>query len=156
MESSLLENLRRYIVENNPELVINHQQGYSLALVLKDKIKSIQPMLKQLLDAGTPRYQIAEQCLDAMCADLKPSRANLIKEVLETEFPEEFYKFKEFGVLTYETVNLIEVCNPLFDLHGFNPENMENRFLRYALIAEIHDYLLGLSAFNGKSDGQSI
>jgi hypothetical protein len=49
---------------------------------------------------------------------------------------------KENGTLTYEVINIMEACKGIFSSFDFNNENETNRHLRYAIIGQVHDYLV--------------
>jgi len=142
MQELLKEKLRAYLVSHNPDLLLKLQGNISITNYLNDKVVAVLPMAQQLLEEGRPGYVIEELCLNALTEDLRPSKFNYIQQVLEDEFPEEYQKFKEAGVLTYETMNMVEACASLFESYAFNEANEGNRFLRYAIIAGVHDYLL--------------
>jgi hypothetical protein len=76
-----------------------------------------------------------------MTEELRPSRYQYIRSVIEEEFNSDYERMKENGTLTYEVVNLIETCKSIFNDFGFNSENEANRHLRYAIIGQVHDYL---------------
>lgn len=141
MQSILMEKLRAYITEHNPDLLLKLQGNFSVTQYLEDKVASAMPLVAQLLGEGKPRYIIEELCMDELTADLRPSKFDYLKTVLEEDFPKDYERMSEAGVLTYEVVNLIEACASVFETHGFTEENENDRFLRYAVIAEIHDYL---------------
>lgn len=141
MQSMLMEKLWAYIVHNNPDLMLSLQEDYSVTRYLEEKISAIMPMVAQLLREEKPQYIIEELCLQAMTEDLKPSRFQYIRSLIEEEFNSDYMRMKESGTLTYEVVNLIEACKSIFSDFDFNSENEENRHLRYAIIGQVHDYL---------------
>ena len=141
MQSVLMEKLRAWITEHNPDLLLKLQGNFSVTQYLEDKVASVMPMVQQLLSEGKANYIIEELCVNELTADLRPSKFDYLKTVLEEDFPDDYNRMAESGVLTYELVNLIEACKEVFETHGFSEENEDNRFLRYAVIAEIHDYL---------------
>ena len=142
MQSMLREKLWAFIVHNNPDLMLNLQQGHSVTRYLDEKINGILPLAGRLLAEAKPQYVIEELCLNEMTKELKPSKFLYIRSVIEEDFPNDFQRMKESGVLTYEVVNLINACKDVFESFGFNAENEQDRHLRYAVIAEIHDYLI--------------
>lgn len=142
VQAKLIDILSKYIVDNNPEIIINDRPGNSMIDFVSEKMDSVKPLIDKMEEEGKPQYLICERCVDEMTASLKPSKANYVKEVLAEDFPEDYYRFTEFGILTYETLNLIQRCEALFLTYGFTEDTMDNRFLRYAVIAEIHDYLI--------------
>lgn len=143
MQKVLKEKLRAYLVHNNPDLLLKLQGDKSISNYIDDKVGNVMPTALQLIAEGKPGHAITELCMNELTEDLRPSRFNYLQELLETEFREEYQKFKEAGVLTYETVNMVEACADVFEVHGFSEANEDDRFLRYAIIAEVHDYLLG-------------
>lgn len=141
METVLKEKLWAYIVHNNPDLMISLQESHSLSQYLDEKVSSVMPMVEQFFRDGKPKYVIEELCLNSMTEELKPSRYQYIRTLIEEEFPREYKRMKENGTLTYEVVNLIEVCKDIFSDFDFSSENEANRHLRYAVIGRVHDYL---------------
>lgn len=141
MQTVLMDRLRAYVTEHNPDLLLQLQGNFSVTQYLEDKVSNVMPMVKQLIAEGKATYIIEELCLQEMTADLRPSKFDYLKNVLEEDFPNDYNRMAEAGVLTYEVVNLIEACKSVFETHGFTEENEDDRFLRYAVIAEIHDYL---------------
>lgn len=141
MQSTLKEKLWAYIVHNNPDLMLSLQEDYSVSRYLEEKVSAIMPKVAQLLSQEKPQYIIEELCLEDLTEDLKPSRYQYIRSVIEEEFNSDYLRMKENGTLTYEVVNLIEACKSIFIDFDFNNENVENRHLRYAIIGRVHDYL---------------
>lgn len=141
MRTILLEKLHGYIIDNNPEIMLNLQADFSVKNYLEQKILSIQPFLTELLSTGKPSYIIEELCLNALTADLRPSRFNYLGAVLEEEFEKEFLERRENGTLTYELVTLIGECEPIFESIGFTEVSEHDRHLRYLIIGAIAEYL---------------
>jgi len=141
MQSMLTEKLWAYIVHNNPDLMLSLQEDYSVTSYLENKVAAVMPMAMQFLSEEKPQYIIEELCLQAMTEDLKPSRYQYIRSVIEEEFNDDYLRMKENGTLTYEVVNLIEACKSILSDFDFNSENEANRHLRYAIIGQVHDYL---------------
>lgn len=137
MQSILIEKLRAFILENNPDLVVQLQADYSVSKYLEDKVSTVASLMDQLLAENKPAYIIEELCLNEITAGLKPSKFNYIKSVLEEDFPKEYAALSDSGVLTYETINLVEDCKEHFESFGFSEKNEDNRLLRYAVIAAI-------------------
>lgn len=142
MQSMLKEKLWAYIVHNNPELMVSLQEDFSVTKYLEEKVNGIMPMAEQLLSENRPLYSTIEICLDTMTEELRPSRYLYIRSVIEEEFNLDYERLKENGVLTYEVINLIEACKGIFNDFGFSRENEEERHLKYAIIGQVHEYLL--------------
>jgi len=141
MQTILIEKLRSFLVENAPEKLIALQQDFSVTRYLEDKVYTIMPLAERLAGEGKPPYIIEELCLAELTRDLLPSKFLFIRNILENEFPETYERFREIGVLAYETINLIEACKPVFEKYGFTEENEDDRMLRYTIIGTISEYL---------------
>jgi hypothetical protein len=141
MEELLKEKLWFYIIHNNPDLMFTLQEDYSVLDYLNEKINSVKSILNDMLSDGTPKYIIEEICLNVLTEDLKPSRFLYIRSLLSDEFEKTYAAFQESGILTYEVINLMESCRPIFETIGFTKENEEDPTLRNALIGQIAGYL---------------
>jgi hypothetical protein len=141
MQTILKEKLQAYITTHNPDILLRLQAEQSLTAYVEDRVSAAIPLVMRLLEEGKPGYIIEELALNEMTVPLRPSKFNYLKELLETEFPESFTRFKISGVLTYECINLMETCADIFETFSFNESNEDDRLLRYAVIARIHDYL---------------
>ncbi|MGN6567493.1 MAG: hypothetical protein ACTHJ0_06060 [Flavipsychrobacter sp.] len=143
LEQIIAEKLRSYIIQNNPDLLLRLQEQLGLTKYLEDKVTGISAQLQEWVTAGKPQYIIEELSLDLLTTDLRPSRFNYLKVLLEEEFETSFRRFAEMGVLTYELTNLVDHCYPVFVLYGFAEETEDDRQLRYAAIGAINEYLTG-------------
>lgn len=142
MKEELIEKLRKYIVDNNPEILLSVHVGFSISQYLTDKVDGVMPLVSEFIEAKKPAYIITELVMQQLTEDLRPSKFIYIQNVLEVEFRDSYDQFSEAGVLTYETINMIAACKEIFETFGFSEENEDDRHLRYAIIAEVHDYLL--------------
>ncbi|MXN91159.1 hypothetical protein GR160_07935 [Flavobacterium sp. Sd200] len=142
MVEKLKEKLWAFIVHNNPDVMLNLQKDYSVTHYLDEKVNGILPMVDKLLAEDKPNYIIEELALNELTADLKPSKFLYIRSVLEEEFPDDFKRLSELGVLTSEVVNLIAACMDDFEAFDFSEETYDDRHLRYAVITRVHDHLL--------------
>lgn len=140
MHSKLMEKLRAYILINNPELADWLHADYSMSQYLEDKVMAVMPLLQQLRAEGNPDHSIEELCLNAMTQDLRPSRFQYIREVMENEFPQEYRQLALKGVLTFEIIQILDLCTSVFEIYGFSQETKDSRFLRYAIIVVLHQH----------------
>jgi len=141
MRNILIEKLQWYIVKNNPDLFFNLPDRYSVIQLVTDKVDGVMPFMEALFEAETPPYIIEEQCMNELTADLRPSKFSYIRDILEEDFLQTYSRYQEMGVLTYEIMNMIEACNPVFEKLGFTEENEDDRMLLYAIIGTIAEYL---------------
>lgn len=143
LEQIIAEKLRSYIIQNNPDLLLRLQEQFGMTKYIEDKLASISGQLQDWVSEGKPQYIIEELSLEQLTADLRPSRFNYLKSLLEEEFAASFSRFAEMGVLTYELTNLVAHCWSVFEQYNFSESNEENRHLRYAVTAAVDDYLIG-------------
>ena len=123
MQEMLKEKLWTFIVHNNPDLMMNLQQDFSLTDYLEQKVFNIQPLISQLLAENKPGYIIEELCMAELTKDLRPSKFNYIRGVLEEEFELDFLRIKESGLLTYELINLITESETVLETLGCMKDN---------------------------------
>jgi len=141
MQTLLKEKLWAYIIHHNPELMFRLQEDYSVMNYLDEKVAAVLPTAAQLLSEKRPAYIVEELCLNAMTKELRPSRYQYLRSVLEEDFSDNYEQLKESGTLTYELCNLIECCKGIFDALGFSTDSEDNRQLRYAIIGQVQEYL---------------
>ena len=141
MQEILKEKLRTYIGRNNADLMLNLQQDFSVTSYLEEMVNGIQSLASQLLVENKPGYIIEELCMEEMINNLRPSKFNYIRSVLEDEFEQDFLRIKESGLLTYEIANMISESETVFETLGFTEVNEQDRILRYAIAGMIRQYL---------------
>ena len=140
MQETLIVKLRQYIFENNLDLVIALQEKNNVESYLKEKVLSVETLLTQLLIEDVPGYIVEERCMDILTQDLRPSKFNYLNSVLEEEFENNYLRLKRNGTLSYEVINLIELCNPVFESIGFTEGSENDRHLRYGITGVIKEY----------------
>jgi hypothetical protein len=149
MQEILSKKLHAYIIENNPDLALSLQQENRLADYLKENLTSVDGLLNQLLKENKPTYIVEELCLKEMTQPLRPSRFQYIKQIFEEvclgslgEDPGQVHwKLSQYRILNYEIINLIAICQPLFDAFQFSINNEDDPHLRYTIKKTIEDYL---------------
>lgn len=141
MHQQLKEKLWAFIVHNNPELMFQLQEDYSVTKYLEEKISSVMPTALRLLEEDKAGHAIIELCMEELTLDLRPSKYQYIKKVLKSEFESHYERFKGEGTLTYETINMIEPCKPVFSEQSFSEEHQDKPLLWAAITAVITEYL---------------
>ena len=141
MQQILIASLHEYLTQNNVDLFVSLQAENKVSIYLKDKVESVGPLVDELLAESTPGYIIQERCMDELTKDLRPSRFNYIISILDEEFETDYNRFEDCGILTYEVINLIEVCKPVFEAFGFTVENENDKSLHYAITGAAKEYL---------------
>ena len=141
MKELLIGKLLEYIRDNNPDILFALEAEDKLRVWLYDKVNAAEPMMKQLKSSKQPEYAIEETCLHEITKDLRPSRYNYIMHILEEEFETNYKQLLQSGLLQHEVVNMISYCNSTFDDLVFAEENEDNKFIRYAIIGAVSEYI---------------
>ena len=141
MQQILIAKLHEYITQNNLDLLIALQQESRVSVYLKDKVDAAGPLVDELVAENTPAYLIEERCMDYLTKDLRPSRFNYLLTILDEEFENDYTQLEENGILTYEIINLIDACKPVFETLGFTEDNEDDQHLRNAIIGAVKEYL---------------
>jgi hypothetical protein len=68
---------------------------------------------------------------------------NYMRELLETEFEKPYKRMRDSGILTYELINLIGACEPIFEVFAFGEETEDSSELKNAITGMIAEYLEG-------------
>ena len=147
MQQTLMNKLHEYIRENNPDLLFQLEEDKKVTEYLSDKISTVSVLIKQM-DIGQPAYIIEDACMDVMTQDLRPSKFNYISNLLHEEFESTYNQILESGILKFEVINLINQCQSVFEDLNFSDENKDNKFLRYAILGSISEYLEGVTSGN--------
>jgi hypothetical protein len=125
MQETPVSKLHQYIRENNPDLLFQLEEDKEVTEYLPDKINKVSALIKQM-DIGGPAYIIQDACMDAMTQDLRPSKFNYIRNLLQEEFESTYNQLQESGTLKFEVINLISHCHSVFADLNFSEENKNN------------------------------
>lgn len=147
MKKILINKLYKYIRENNPDLLFQLDEDKKVAEYLTDKISTVSALIRQL-DNGKPAYIIEEACMDILTQDLRPSKFNYISHILEEDFVNTYQQLQESGTFKFEVINMISLCQSVFEDLNFSEENEDNQFLRYAIIVTIKEYFQAVAGEN--------
>ena len=139
MQEILIQKLHDYLKENNSDLLLQLEEQGNVTTYLSNKINMVDSVLKKY--EGQPEYIIEEACMDALTQDLRPSKFNYIRNMLEEEFENSYQQFLAAGTLQFEVINLITQCQAVFDEIGFTEENEDSSELKNAVTGTIGEYL---------------
>jgi len=141
MQENLIQLYHDYIRDNHPDLLLILQEENRLRDYLHENVASLDELITQLVSEEKPIALIEQQCMEELTKPLRPSRYNYLKEILEEDFPTVYERFRQHGILTTELINLVTACDEVFDELNFSEENEDDRYLRYAIIGAVHEYL---------------
>ncbi len=110
MKEILVKKLHEYIRENNPDLLLQLEEEGKVAEYLLNKVGSVNGLVNQQY-TKQPIYIIEDTCMDILTKDLKPSKFNYIRNVLEEEFETSYLQLQQAGVLKFEVLNLLSKCH---------------------------------------------
>ena len=141
MKKQLIRQLYHYLLQNHTDLLIALQEEHRLDNYLKQKVESVGELLAQLQEEKRPPYVVEALCLEELTRDLRPSRFNYMRELLESEFEPDYRRMLQSGILTYELINLIGACEPIFEVFAFGEETEDSHELKNAVTGMIAEYL---------------
>ncbi|GAA4910044.1 DUF1896 family protein [Mucilaginibacter defluvii] len=141
MKTLLIGKLHSYMLQHHTDLLIALQEEHRLSHYLSTKVDSVSGLIEQLQTEERPGYVIEALCLEELTRDLRPSRFSWLREVLEAEFPDAYRRFGRSGILTYELINLIGACEPIFEIFQFGEDTEDSNQLRNAITGMIAEYL---------------
>ena len=141
MKTQLIRQLHNYLLHNHTDLLIALQEEHRLEHYLRQKVDSVTDLLTHLREENRPAYVIEALCLEELTRDLRPSRFNYMRELLEAAFERDYRRMLNSGILTYELINLIGACEPIFEVFAFGEENEESGELKQAIMVMIAEYL---------------
>ena len=154
MQGILINNLYQYIMENNPDILLELEESGSVTPYLSEKVSTVDFLYEQLSTEGKPAYLIEELCMNFLTQDLKPSRYNYILNIFEFEFEVKYNGLTETGLLVFQISSMVKYCKSVFDDLNFSKENEDNRFLRYAITGAINEYLKTMTSENVSNELQ--
>ena len=141
MQELLMHKLYAYVGGNNPELLLELQQEKSVTDWLMEKVEAIDTTFQELISKDTPVYEIEEQCMALLTAELKPSRYQFIRNLLEEEFTKEFGRLENGGNLVATIIEMIPICEEAFQRFGFYDGKEVGRLLHYTITGLLHERL---------------
>jgi hypothetical protein len=141
MKEKLLKRFRETLQENYPDLLLSLLEENRLEDYLHEQINAIEELIKELTAAHSSVSLIEDLCLHELTRTLRPSRFNYLHDLLQEEFADDFERLRERETLTPELINMISVCEPVFDELKFSEENEDDMYIRYALTVAMHEYL---------------
>ena len=148
MQELLIRKLHDYIRDNNPDLLLILQEANRVTEFLSENVASVDELINQLVADNKPPSTIEELCMEELTRQIRPSRFNYLKALLEEEFSNEFERLQGSGILTTELINMVNACDSVFDELNFSEENDNDRHIRYAITGTVEEYLK-VSSENG-------
>jgi len=135
----------KYLLQNNPDILIFFQSEPEAAEYVKEKVESLDDMPEQLVAQGKPAYIVEEICMDQLTKEFRPSRYNYLLSVLEEDFYSEYLRWEQSGNLSLEVISILGSCSHVFDSLNFSEDNEDDRKIRYAIIRAVQQTLVGMA-----------
>lgn len=145
MEALLQQKLHAYLIDNNPDILVTLQSTKAVTSYLEQKVSTVMDEAELLLRDEKPAGEVIAYCMDALTADLRPSKYHLISRLLAEDFEKEYTLMREAGTLTYEIINILSACSQVFEETPLTAANEDDRMLHFQLLACIQDYLWSTS-----------
>jgi len=140
MSDKLQGLLLGYIKENNPDLLMQLDEDDALHAWVIEKIREVELVLGDAKARRVPDNEF----MDLMTVDLKPSKFHYMRDLLEDQFPEDFDQLLASGELRFAIIQMIGLCNHLFESNPLREDIDENAQLDHAVKAVMTDYLLAV------------
>jgi hypothetical protein len=141
MKENLIRRLHEYLKANNPDLLVQLKEDSLVKEYLLAKVNSVKALIHQNERKQRPCSNDIDACMDILTQDLRPSRYNYIRIILEEDFGKINTQLIGSGLLQLEVINMISYCNSVFEDLNFSEANKGNRFTRYAISGTIAEYL---------------
>jgi hypothetical protein len=140
MREKLAGALRAHVRAHHPDLLLRLEEEKGLREYMEDSLDAVEILAGELLAGDRAPCLIEECCLDQLHAQLGPSKFELIRQLAEEQFPQQYRAFQRVGILVHELANLVEICQPLFEIIGLSPDGEDDGYLREALTAAMRGY----------------
>jgi hypothetical protein len=141
MKKLLTRRLHSYLLENHMDLLIALQEDHRLDAYLDRKVASVKEYWDALIAENRPEYVIEALCMEELTSDLRPSRFEFVRNLLEEQFEKYYRRMLVCGILSYEVINLIGVCEPIFQIYGLTEDADDRKALRQAVAGMIAEYV---------------
>ena len=123
------------------DLLISLQEDHRLKDYLHRKVESVKDYWESLQAEKRPEFVIEALCMEELTCDLRPSRFEYVRNLLEEDFEAHYRRMLGCGILSYEVINLIGACEPIFEIYGLTDSDDDRRELRYAVTGMIAEYV---------------
>src|SRR5699024_1854473 len=108
-------------------------ENYAVSPYLKEKINSIQPLLKSWRKSGYPEDSINLLAMELLTSDLKPSRYHFISNLFKQEFPLHYSEYKKQGILVTKIIKYMDICKGAFDALHFSKSHCNSKRFKKAV-----------------------
>lgn len=146
MEQAILNEFIKNLIKSYPDLLLEVQENGQVEPFIQGKLEAIQPIIQSLKEAGQPIYIIEQLALDHLMGTVGPSRYDYIMDVLEVDFVQLYSEMQRSGVFAYEAIGILLKVTHVFDEFAFTEANKDDRFLRYAILGAIQEFITTLKA----------
>jgi hypothetical protein len=137
----LMEKLNRFLVENHPDLVVSLQADGRVTQYLQDRLDMLDDLPEVLLEKGQPLYIAEDMCMEILTRDLQASKYHFICSQLSNFFETIYEDWSVSGILVFEVINLIQLCDPVFLEFGFCEESGDDPKISAAAVEVIGKYV---------------
>ena len=141
METALKERLWDYIIIHNPELMYHLQEQYLVGSYLQRKVNEVLPQAQEMRANGVDVCTILEACIEELTQELKPSKFQFVRRVIQEEFPAEYQLLSSTYMLDYEVLNIVDASWDIFQQFGPYCERENSKIQRYAVMHQISTHL---------------
>lgn len=142
VQEQLIKRFYEYIRAHYPDILIRLQEQAKVTDYLNEQISAVESTLASLQQAKLAAYEVEAACFNELVEALGPSKYNYVADVLETEYYEKFDTLSNNGLLVHEVINMMALCEPVFEQISIPADpNAEDRLLYNAIAGVIAEYL---------------
>lgn len=141
MLSNLKDRMVNHIVDNRPDLVELSDDNFLTNRMEKFWESSIQPIIEEKRKHGIPDLFIEEEVWEEFIVFLGTSQYDYVSSILFEYFIDSYISFSSVGILKYELLNIVILCERIFSEYGYSDANQDDRILELAVISAIDEYL---------------
>lgn len=141
MRERILQLFERHVTDHYPDLLATLREEERVEVFFTEQVASVGELIIVLTEQKQPRSVIEERCLKQLTQPLGPSRYDYLYDTLEEEFPAQFERYYEQGILETELINIVRSCHTVFEEIEFGEATIDNRYVRYAIIGAMHEYI---------------
>lgn len=141
MKEKHTHKLRSFLVQNDADLTMLLEGDHRPAHYHKDKGHTTMDVCEGPRARKRPVYVAHAPGIKECTGDLRPSRFEYMRALIEEKFEAQYHRMDASGILTCQVITLISVCEPIFEAFGFGEEREHSKELKYTVMGMIAAYL---------------
>ncbi|SEW16075.1 hypothetical protein [Chitinophaga arvensicola] len=142
MVDILLGQFKEHLQAHYPDYALALQANNLFSRYLDDCRGFVTPYVNTLIQQGADQSTILKLGIEAMAQSLGPSKYDYLQSIVATKFGTWADKLREAGILQYEIMNLITLCEPIMESYGFDYLDSPHGQFEKQIVVAILEYRL--------------